>query len=632
MTDQQRSIVFYVLAVVALIGAGIGGLMTWHHDVQLFGDASMQGELIGCKASEEVNCDIVNTSEYSELLGVPIATWGIATYLLIAGLAVGAAQGIQAFKTMLLALGVGAVAYSGFLFYISKVQLNYVCAWCMRLYAINLAVPVLALIGGAHRGLQMPSPRQLGLAVGAFVALSAVSVGGERVFRSTLLGDEAASTALVQNEAAAPETEDVGITQDPDAPLEPRELTVTTEDKNEALIAIRPDDAWKGNPNADVVVVKFADLECGYCKRASSQLHRLYDVYKDDVLFVFKHYPMHPACNPGVKNPRHRYACKAAQASVCAQRQGRFWAYHDLAYKNQHQLKDEHLQAYAKAVELDMTQFNSCMQDQSVAAKVIQDGKDGAAVDVHGTPRIFIDGRLYRSGTSAEQMAVAIERALGRTTKDAREAAKALAVERAKIEPVPDDVPSMRSVRHGSLSFQIDTFEAALTASGAAKSGKHEIPATQMSWFAARDACEAAGRRMCTEEEWIAACQNAAPVDDDNDGEFADDMVEGTTYPYDDFHSRNRCWDGHSRGTMCGPKQDEACRPVYTGEMPGCISADGVYDMTGNVEEWVGATPETAVLLGGAFDTSKDHARCFRRNDVYGPGYSNVRTGFRCCR
>ena len=73
-------------------------------------------------------------------------------------------------------------------------------------------------------------------------------------------------------------------------------------------------------------------------------------------------------------------------------------------------------------------------------------------------------------------------------------------------------------------------------------------------------------------------------------------------------------------------------RPVYTGEMPGCATPEGVYDLTGNMEEWVGETPESAVLLGGAYDTSDDHARCYRRNDTFGAGYANQRTGFRCCK
>jgi hypothetical protein len=89
-----------------------------------------------------------------------------------------------------------------------------------------------------------------------------------------------------------------------------------------------------------VAVVMFGDLECGYCKRSSAELSRLEATYGVRVLFVFKHFPMDPACNPGVKNRKHKNACDAAKASVCAQQQGLFWPFHDLAYKNQHLLDD----------------------------------------------------------------------------------------------------------------------------------------------------------------------------------------------------------------------------------------------------------------------------------------------------
>ena len=621
-----------LLVLAGLVGASIGGLMTWHHDVQLYGDAALQGGLIGCEANEKVDCDLVNTSEYSEFLSVPIATWGIATYLLIAGLSALVLAGRQAALKLLLAIGVATTLYSGFLFGISKLQLKYVCAWCMRLYGINLAVPLLSLAAGALKA-PMPSGRMIGGTVAAFALLSVLSVGGERAFRASLLGDEATETRLTEAPEEVPEA--TGPSLDPEGVLVDRTMAVTTEDKNEATLHIRADDAWKGNLEAEVMLVEFADLECGYCKRTSSQLKRLMEAYSDDVLFVFKHFPMDPSCNPGVNNRKHRSACKAAMASVCAQQQGRFWAFHDLAFKNQHKLKDDNLRFYAETVGVDMAQFDTCMRDPATKQAVVSDGEDGKAVDIHGTPRIFIDGRLYRSGTSAERMAVAIERALGRDAATATAAAKAVAEEKLTITPIPDDVPEMQHIQYGSLDFYIDTFESSLDVSAStasAKQGRHLIPATQMSWFAANEACAAAGKRMCTEEEWVAACQNAAPVDDDGNGEFADDMVEGTSYPYADYHSRGRCWDGHSRGTLCGEDKDQPCRPVYTGEMPGCVTTSGVYDLTGNVEEWVGESAEAAVLLGGAFDTSKDHARCYRRNDTYGPGFANVRTGFRCCK
>lgn len=636
MSPAIRKGAFSLIAIAGLIGVGISLLMTWHHDVQLFGDASLQGGLIGCEASEEVNCDIVNTSDYSEVLGVPIATWGLATYLIIALLGAAAAAGREKVQNLLLAIGAAVSAYAVFLFVISKTQLNYVCLWCIRLYIVNFSVLGLSLVAGAWRA-PRPDGRILATVLGGFVLFSGLAVGGERAFRASLLGDEASQTRLVQgdadnNSADEAAADDGEIFRDPegDAPL--HEITVQTEDKNEATLYVRADDAWKGNPEAKVVLVEFADLECGYCKRASAQLKRLYESYGDEVLFVFKHFPMDPTCNPGVNNKKHRYACRAAHAAVCAQEQGRFWAFHDLAFKNQHQLKDENLRFYAQAVEMDLDGYDACMKDREQASKVYADGEDGKTVEAHGTPRIFIDGRLYRSGTSAEQMAVAIERALGRSAKEAREGARALAEARDTISPVPADVPEMQRVTMGGLDFLIDTFEASLQDDGGAHSGKHEIPATQMSWFAAQDACAAAGKRLCTEQEWIAACQNQAPVDDDNNGQYADDMVEGTSYPYADYHNPTRCWDGHTRGSKCGEEKDQDCRPVYTGEMPGCVSEAGVYDLTGNVEEWVGATADEAVLLGGAFDTSQDHARCYRRNDTYGPGFANVRTGFRCCK
>ena len=103
---------------------------------------------------------------------------------------------------------------------------------------------------------------------------------------------------------------------DPEGPPPMLEFQVTTEDKNTASLTVEPDDPWKGAKDAKVLVVEYADLECGYCKRTAGQIKQLYDAYKDDVAFVFKHYPLDPSCNVGVKNKRHRSACLAALQSV----------------------------------------------------------------------------------------------------------------------------------------------------------------------------------------------------------------------------------------------------------------------------------------------------------------------------
>lgn len=612
----------WLLIPLMLVGVGVGVYMTGHHEVQLYGGEAHQFKLVGCEEAAGVNCDVVNTSEWSELLGVPLFTWAIPAYLSIAILAAQALRGRREALGWVFLGGVGASAFSAFLYYISVTEIGSVCLWCMRLYAINGAILALGALAGGHRELGRLAAG-LPVAAGAFVVLAALSIGGQRAYRASLLGDSA-TTALATGEgkAAALERDAAGVSLDPKGPAPELAIPVRTEDDNDRTLRTTADDPWKGRSDAKVTLVEFADLECGYCKRTSAELRRVMEAYGDDIVVVFKHFPMDPACNVGVKNKKHRNACKAAVASVCAQKQGRFWAFHDLAFKNQHQLSPAHLRTYAEKVGLDLAAYDACFADPATEQIVRADTEMGAEVDIHGTPRIFLNGQLYRSGTSAEQMARAIELALGRDSATASAAASKVRLDDRAVEPIPADVPAMREVKAGELHFFIDTFEAGLK-EGAAVSGKHEIPATRMSWFAAKDACEASGKRMCSEAEWIAACQGAAPVDDDADGQFADDLIEGTAYPYGDYHEPGRCWDD---------RDSPEFRPVYTGEMPGCASRDGAYDLTGNVEEWVGVSPERAVLLGGAWDTDKDHARCYRRNDTFGAGYANKRTGFRCCK
>lgn len=612
--SNARKAALFAVVLLSVFGIGVGVYMSWHHELAVYGPAGAFGEIAGCQEAEGVSCDVVNTSEWSEIFGIPQFTLAIPAYFTLIALSLYAIFKEKKAAVLAFGLGVLAVLYSAFLAYISKVELGTWCLWCIRLYVTNGLV--LALTGFAAFGAGRPGVPSMSVGTGAFLLSFLAAVGGQRAYRGTLLDDSVVTEALPE---VAEET--TKKDQEGDAPV--LSWTVQTEDGNTATLTTSPGDAWKGNRESKVAIVEFADFECGYCKRASGQLRRLAEAYKDKVVFIYKHFPMDPKCNSGVNNRKHRYACQAAEAAVCMQQQDLFWPFHDLVFKNQHQLKAADLIAYAEKVGGDVDTFKACMVAHDGLAQVQADGEAGKAIDLHGTPRIWVDGKLYRAGQSAEQMARALELALGADPVDATKRAQEMREKPVAVTPIAPDVPEMQTVRRADgTTFEIDTFEAGLQ-DGKATVGKHQIPGTRMSWFAARDACQAAGKRLCTEEEWVTACQGLPAVDDDGDGEWADDMVEGNTYPYGDYHNRRNCWDGRDRKAM---------RPVYTGEMPACVSKDGVYDLTGNVEEWVGTSPENAVLLGGAFDTSKDHARCYRRNATFGAGYANARTGFRCCR
>ena len=610
-TPTAPSWVYVALMIVSLFALGVSGLMTWHHEIQAYGNAP--AELVGCSADKAVNCNVVNTSEYSEFIGIPIATWGMGLYILVAWLAFLGLRRQASVLGLIAAIGAGATVYSGFLFYISKVQIGFVCLWCMRLYAANLALFLIPLVGGALR--MGPVPKALiSQSAGHLLITTLIAIGGQQAYHMSLIGSAPKSLDKTVKEGSG----DVEA-----GTLQARSIPTTTEKKKKASMTIGPNDAWRGNPKATVTVVEFADFECAYCKRAAGQFERLYAAYGDRVLFVFKHFPMSTWCNSGVKYNKHANACRAAYAAECAKDQGKFWSFTDMMFKNQHSLGRKDLAIYAKEVGLDVDKFKSCTRSKKGKAKVLQDSKLGKSLDVRGTPRIFVNGELYRAGSSAESMAKVIEEKLGANAEEAAFRAQAFKPAEQIIKPLEADVPEMRTIAYGNLSYSIDSFEASLDDSGKATSAAKAIPGISMSWFAARDACEAAGKRLCTEREWLTACQGALAQDDDGDQRYSDDKMEGSLYPYGPIHRIDRCWDKHAH---------HGYRPVYTGQHPGCVTADGVYDMTGNVAEWVVDAKGRQILMGGAFDSKADKARCYEYSDVWGKGYAAVSTGFRCCK
>lgn len=87
-------------------------------------------------------CETVQSSEYAELLGVPVAAFGVAGYLLIAALALGSSPGALAATA---ALALGAAAFSAYLLVVQLAVIDAVCDWCIANDVISSLVAVLAL-------------------------------------------------------------------------------------------------------------------------------------------------------------------------------------------------------------------------------------------------------------------------------------------------------------------------------------------------------------------------------------------------------------------------------------------------------------------------------------------------------
>ena len=147
--------------------------------------------------------------------------------------------------------------------------------------------------------------------------------------------------------------------------------------------------------------------------------------------------------------------------------------------------------------------------------------------------------------------------------------------------------------------------------------------------------CAARKKRLCDEDEWISACEGA----------------QHNQYPYGTSHEDGRCNDDKVWRQVDEPvlakwpaqEAKEHTLALYqaapSGSKKGCKSENGVYDLTGNVEEWVVRTRGHAndfhhILVGcywaGCYGGGKP--TCKSSNSAHGPGFRFYETGFRCCK
>ena len=187
----------------------------------------------------------------------------------------------------------------------------------------------------------------------------------------------------------------------------------------------------------------------------------------------------------------------------------------------------------------------------------------------------------------------------------------------AALVRVSDDVPWSPYFNPGATAVR-------------AVSVKDAIPQGYIDQVRASAACEASGKRLCTDVEWLRACRGPT----------------NTTYPYGDMVEPGVCNDHravHPAVEYFGTSDawiyahlDNACLSQLpdsldaTGANPGCVTAEGAFDMMGNLHEW---TADPAGTFRGGFyvDTVKNGPGCLYVTTAHDVTHWDYSTGFRCC-
>jgi protein-disulfide isomerase len=175
-----------------------------------------------------------------------------------------------------------------------------------------------------------------------------------------------------------------------------------------------------GDPNAPVKIDAYEDFQCPACANYTRDTETLIIknlVATGKVYYVFHNYPF--IDGSGVDSGGE--SDQAANASMCASEQNKFWEMHATIFanwngENKGAYNDQRLKAFAEKAGLDMKAFNACFEANKYKAEIQADFDGGNTAGVQGTPSIFVNGTFVTPGyvPSYDEVLKAVEAALAK--------------------------------------------------------------------------------------------------------------------------------------------------------------------------------------------------------------------------
>lgn len=154
-----------------------------------------------------------------------------------------------------------------------------------------------------------------------------------------------------------------------------------------------------GNPNGDVTIVEFFDYNCGYCKRALSDVMTIIEEDKG-VRLVFIEMPI-----------LGRTSELAARWAMAAREQDRYLEFHIALMKHNGPLTEGALQSIAENIGLDVEKMRADADSEAVSSMIAEKTSKASQIGITGTPAFVIGGQLYGGYIGLEAMRQAVAEA-----------------------------------------------------------------------------------------------------------------------------------------------------------------------------------------------------------------------------
>jgi len=247
-----------IALALSAVGIYIAGVLTVSH----FG-----GVQVPCAANSTVNCAAVVNSPAGQLFGIPVALLGLIAYAAIAGFAfkrgslTGSRWSLSATIGFLLT-GVGML-FSLYLQTVSIVQIRQLCGWCLSsaitMFVLFVVHGLMLQTGGPSEEAETPTDTKITTLAAAALILAISGIGITRMQMKNAAAEFYAGISFqgVEIEEIIPQAS-----------------------------------RTKGNSDAKVTLVEFADINCPACRTTAVQVKKVYDKFGGRLRLGFRHFPL----------------------------------------------------------------------------------------------------------------------------------------------------------------------------------------------------------------------------------------------------------------------------------------------------------------------------------------------------
>ncbi|GAB4140935.1 MAG: hypothetical protein Fur0024_2620 [Patescibacteria group bacterium] len=147
-----------------------------------------------------------------------------------------------------------------------------------------------------------------------------------------------------------------------------------------------PDDHYRGNKDAKIIILEYSDPDCPYCSDYHKTMKKIAEDFKDEILWIHRSFPL---------DSLHPNARAKAQALECAGEQGKFWDFADKNYEKQSSTLSD-FETWAKELKMNVEKYKTCVADEKYKDKVNSDYKEALDMGGRGTPFSLFIGDLSK--------------------------------------------------------------------------------------------------------------------------------------------------------------------------------------------------------------------------------------------